>query len=195
MRRACAAARSGCAAAARRGACYALGDLHPKVGKGAWVAPNAAVIGDVRLGEGASVWFGATLRGDCDTITVGDRSNIQDNSVCHADHGVPLTIGSDVVVGHLAMLHGCDIGDGSLIGIGAVVLNRTKIGKNCLIGANAFIPEGKTIEDGSMVIGSPGKVVRKLTEEQIRQMHEGAAHYVRNAERFAADLKEVEPAE
>ena len=170
---------------------YALGDLRPDLPPEGdyWVAPNAVVLGDVVLHRNASVWFGAVLRGDTDRLTVGENSNVQDLSVLHADLGYPLTIGRNVTVGHKAMLHGCTIGDNSLIGIGAVVLNGARIGKNCLIGANALIPEGKEIPDGSLVVGQPGKVIRHLNEGQIGALEASAQHYVQNWKRFAAELK------
>ena len=151
-----------------------------------WVADSATVVGNVLLKQDASVWFNAVVRGDNDLITIGAGSNVQDGSVLHTDPGYPLTIGANVTIGHKVMLHGCDIGEGSLIGINAVVLNGAKIGKNCLIGANALITEGKEIPDNSMVMGSPGKVVRTLTDEQAAGIRAGAAHYVENARRFKA---------
>lgn len=154
-----------------------------------WVAPNACVIGKVRLEREASVWFGAVLRGDNELITVGERSNIQDNSVLHTDPGAPLTIGKNVTVGHQVMLHGCTIGDNSLIGIGSTILNHTKIGKNCLIGAHSLVPEGKEIPDNSMVLGSPGRVVRTLSQEQADGLKLSADVYVKNWQRFQADLR------
>lgn len=172
---------------------YALGDKKPQLPPQGeyWIAPTAVVLGDVVLEPGASIWFGAVLRGDTDRLTVGENSNIQDGSVLHADDGVPLTIGRDVTVGHKVMLHGCTIGDNTLIGIGAVVLNGAVIGKNCLIGAGALITEGKVIPDGSLVMGSPGKVVRELTEGQIQGITMSAGHYVQNWKRFAAQLVEI----
>ena len=172
---------------------YALGDNKPQLPPPGeyWIAPNAVVLGDVILESGASIWFNAVLRGDTDTLSVGENSNIQDGSILHADEGVPLLIGRDVTVGHKAMLHGCTVGDNSLIGIGAVVLNGAVIGKNCLIGANSLIPEGKVIPDGSLVMGQPGKVVRELTEAQIAGITMSAAHYVQNWKRFAANLREL----
>ncbi|MBV1877218.1 MAG: gamma carbonic anhydrase family protein [Pseudomonadales bacterium] len=157
-----------------------------------FVAESASVIGSVVLEKNASVWFNAVLRGDSDVIVVGENSNVQDGSVLHADPGSPLIIGKNVTIGHMVMLHGCEIGDGSLIGIGAVVLNGAKIGKNCLIGANSLVPEGKVIPDGSVVMGSPGKVVKQLSDEQKRGLEFGAAHYVKNAKRFKAELKPIE---
>lgn len=169
---------------------YSLGTLVPRIAGSVWVAPNAAVLGNVILKEESSVWFGVTIRGDNpEPITVGSRSNIQDGSVLHADEGVPLTIGDGVTVGHQAMLHGCTIGDNSLIGIGATVLNRAVIGKNCIVGAGALVTEGKQIPDGTLVVGTPGKVVRELSDEQIEGLRQSAAHYVENAKRFACNLK------
>lgn len=167
---------------------YALDDKRPQLGKDVWVADNASVIGDVQLGDNASVWFNAVLRGDCDTIIIGPNSNIQDGSVLHTDYGVQLNIGENVTVGHLVMLHGCTIGDGALIGIKSVILNRAVIGKNCIIGANTLIAEGKVIPDGSLVIGSPGKVVRQLTDGEIQMLKGSAGHYVKNAQHFREHL-------
>jgi carbonic anhydrase/acetyltransferase-like protein (isoleucine patch superfamily) len=154
-----------------------------------WIAPNAVVLGHVRLLENASVWFGAVLRGDNDWITVGENSNVQDGSVLHTDPGSPLTIGRGVTVGHMVMLHGCEIGDGSLVGIGSVILNRVKIGKNCLIGANTLISEGKEIPDNSMVLGSPGKIIRQVSADQITVLKYSAEHYVENWKRHKRELK------
>ena len=170
---------------------YALGDSKPQLPPEGeyWVAPSASVIGDVILHANASVWFGATLRGDTDPITVGPDSKIQDGSVLHADFGSPLTIGRGVTVGHNAMLHGCEVGDYSLIGIGAVVLNGVKIGRNCIIGANALITEGKIIPDNSLVVGQPGKVVRERDPAHIAVLQMSAEHYVQNWKRFAAELR------
>lgn len=169
---------------------YSLQGVTPKLPADGefWIAPNAVVLGDVVLQSGASVWFGAVVRGDTDTLTIGENSNIQDLSVLHADAGVPLTIGRNVTVGHKVMLHGCTIGDNSLIGIGAVILNGAVIGKNCLIGANALIPEGKVIPDGSLVMGQPGKVVRELNEGQIAALEASATHYVQNWKRYVTGL-------
>jgi carbonic anhydrase/acetyltransferase-like protein (isoleucine patch superfamily) len=155
------------------------------------VADNAQVMGNVRLAEDSSVWFGVVIRGDTETISVGRGSNIQDNSVLHADLGLPLTIGENVTVGHQVMLHGCTIGDGSLIGIQAVVLNGAKIGKNCLVGAGSLVTEGKEFPDGSMILGSPAKAVRQLSPEQIEGLKMSAKHYVDNARRYKAGLKKV----
>lgn len=172
---------------------YNLGDkapiLPPK--DEYWIAPTAVVAGNVELKRRASVWFGAVLRGDNDPIVVGEESNIQDNSVCHTDSGSPLVIGRRVTVGHMVMLHGCTIGDGSLIGIGSIVLNGAKIGRRCIIGANSLITEGREIPDDSLVMGSPGKVVRTLEEAQAAAIELGALHYVENWKRFAAGLTAI----
>jgi carbonic anhydrase/acetyltransferase-like protein (isoleucine patch superfamily) len=157
----------------------------------AWVADSAQVMGNVELGEDASVWFGVVIRGDTECITIGRGSNIQDASVLHADVGKPLTVGNNVTVGHKVMLHGCTIGDGSLIGIGAVVLNGAKIGKGCIVGAGALVTEGKEFPDGSMIIGSPAKVVRELTAQQQAGLTLSALHYIENARRFRAGLKKI----
>ncbi len=172
---------------------YSLDQRVPvKDGDGQFVAHNATVIGSVKLMEKSSIWFNVVIRGDNELITIGPESNIQDGSVLHTDPGIPLTIGRGVTVGHKAMLHGCQVGDYSLIGINAVVLNGAKIGKYCLIGANTLIPEGMEIPDGSMVIGSPGKIRRELSESQKKMLEFSAAHYVKNAERYLAQLKKVE---
>ena len=172
-------------------AIYQLDDLKPIVHSTAWVADNARIMGNVTLAEDTSVWFGAVLRGDTSTITVGKGSNIQDNSVLHADIGMPLVIGEGVTVGHQVMLHGCTIGNNSLIGIGAIVLNNVKIGNNCLVGAGALVTEGKEFADGSMIIGSPAKAVRMLSPEQIEGLKMSARHYVNNANRYKAGLKKL----
>ena len=168
---------------------YQLDDLQVRVEGDYWVADNATVLGNVLLRQDASVWFNAVLRGDTELITVGEGSNVQDGSVLHTDLGYPINIGAHVTIGHKVMLHGCDIGDGSLIGINAVVLNGAKIGKNCIIGANALITEGKEIPDNSMVMGSPGKIVKTLTEEQGAAIRIGAKHYVEHARRFRNGLQ------
>lgn len=172
---------------------YKLGDLVPTFpGEDEyWIAPNAMVMGNVILKKNASVWFGAVLRGDNDPITIGENSNVQDNSVLHTDHGSPLTVGANVTIGHMVMLHGCTIGDNSLIGIGAIILNGTKIGKNCLIGAGTLIGENKEIPDNSMVLGSPGRVVRELSPEQAARMSFGSMGYVENWKRFKAGLSAI----
>ncbi|SFS55538.1 Carbonic anhydrase or acetyltransferase, isoleucine patch superfamily [Sulfitobacter marinus] len=170
---------------------YALVDTAPRVDADAWVAPDANVIGNVVLMAGASVWFGCTLRGDNELITVGTGSNVQENCVFHTDPGCPLTIGENCTIGHKVMLHGCTIGDNSLVGMGATVLNGAKIGKNCLIGAGALITENKVIPDGSLVMGAPGKVVRELDAAAIAGLTASAKHYQENARRFRRDLKPV----
>ena len=169
---------------------YNLGDRSPQFSadEDFWVAPTAVVIGDVVLESGSSVWFGAIIRGDNERITVGQGSNIQENSVLHTDMGFPLTIGVDCTIGHRAMLHGCTIGNNSLIGMGATVLNGAKIGDNCLIGAGALITEGKVIPDGSLVVGAPGKVVRELDEVAIKNLQLSAISYQENMRRFKAGL-------
>ena len=176
-------------------AVYNLGNVTPELPNDDeyWIAPTAAVMGRVILKKNASVWWGATLRGDNDPIIVGEGSNIQDGSICHTDAGSPLTIGAHVTIGHLVMLHGCEIGDGSLIGIGSIVLNGAKIGKNCLIGANCLITEGKEIPDNSLVMGAPGKVVRELSPEQAARVALGSAHYVENWKRYKRELTLVSP--
>jgi len=172
-------------------AVYQLDTLTPRVAATAWVADSAQVIGNVELAEGASVWFGAILRGDNETMRIGRNSNVQDGSMLHSDPGFPLTLGENVTIGHQVMLHGCSVGDGTLIGIKAVVLNGAKIGKNCLVGAGALVTEGKEFPDGSMILGSPAKVVRELTPEQIAGVARAAQHYVDNARRYAAGLKKL----
>ena len=172
-------------------AIYRLGDDLPRLAPGAWVAESAQVIGRVALGADASVWFGAVLRGDNEWITLGARSNAQDGSVLHTDMGSPLTLGDDVTVGHQAMLHGCTVGDGSLVGIQAVLLNGARIGKGCLVGAGALVTEGKEFPDGSLIVGSPARLLRPLTDEERARMARGAAHYVENARRYAATLARV----
>ncbi len=170
-------------------AIFTLGDRKPVLGRDAWIAPNATVIGDVILGDQASIWWNAVVRGDNDTISIGAGSNIQDGSVLHADEGVPLTLGDRVTVGHLVMLHGCTIGEESLIGIKSVILNRAVIGRHCIIGANSLIPEGKVIPERSLVMGSPGKVVRQLSDEEVAKLRLAAQGYVDNARRYRAELK------
>ena len=169
---------------------YALDDLTPDVADDAWIAPGAHVIGKVRLETATSVWFGCTLRGDNELITVGAGSNVQENCVLHTDMGFPLTIGAGCTVGHKAMLHGCTIGDNSLIGMGATVLNGARIGRDCLIGAGALVTEGKEIPDGSLVMGAPGRVVQELDEKAIAMLRASALNYQRNAARFRAGLRE-----
>lgn len=168
---------------------YALGDMTPEIHEDTWVAQNASVIGKVRLMAGASVWFGATLRGDNEWIEIGAGSNVQESSTLHTDMGYPLIIGRDCTIGHNVILHGCTIGDESLIGMGATVLNGAKIGKNCLIGAGALVTEGKEIPDGSVVMGAPGKVVKTLSEDQLNQLKFGALHYQENMRRYRDQLR------
>ena len=170
---------------------YALNGLRPDVDPTAWVAPDANVVGRVVLMAKSSVWFGVTIRGDNEEICIGAGSNVQENCVFHTDPGCPLTIGENCTIGHKAMLHGCTIGNNSLIGMGATVLNGAKIGKNCLIGAGALITEGKEIPDGSLVMGAPGKVVRELNEAAIKGLTGSALHYQANAARFRDGLEVV----
>jgi carbonic anhydrase/acetyltransferase-like protein (isoleucine patch superfamily) len=172
-------------------AIYQLGDLTPDIDPSAYIAETANVIGKVRLEAHASIWFEATLRGDNEWIVVGKNSNVQEGCVLHTDPGSPLTIGQDVTVGHLAMLHGCTIGDGSLVGIQAVILNGAKIGKNCLIGAGALVTEGKEFPDNSLIIGSPAKAVRTLGEEDIARMHANTDNYVKRGAYFKQNLKRI----
>jgi carbonic anhydrase/acetyltransferase-like protein (isoleucine patch superfamily) len=172
---------------------FRLGDACPQLGKECWVAPDAVLIGRVRLEEEASVWFGAVLRGDNELISVGRRSNVQDGSVLHTDPGYPLIIREGCTVGHRAVLHGCTIGGNSLVGTGAIILNGAKIGRNCIIGANALVTEGKVIPDNSLVVGSPGKVARELNSDAVRGLAEAADTYVRNWKRYARDLEPAPP--
>ncbi len=150
-----------------------------------WIAPNATVIGDVILKKNSSVWFNAVLRGDIESITIGEGSNIQDGSVLHTDPGYPLTIGSGVTVGHMVTLHGCSIAEDSLIGISSTVLNNAKIGKNCIVGAKTLITENKVIPDNSLVIGSPGKVIRQITDDEIKHIKENAKRYIENWKKYS----------
>lgn len=170
---------------------YALNDKVPEAKGDYFIAENATVIGQVILHHNVSVWFNAVIRADNDVISIGENSNIQDSAVLHIDAGCPLTIGADVTVGHKAMLHGCTIGDGSLIGMNAVILNRAKIGRYCLIGANSLIPEGKEIPDYSVVMGSPGKVVRTLTPEQAESLRKSAESYVQQFKRYKTGLRKL----
>lgn len=172
-------------------AVYELDGISPEIAASAWVADSAQVMGTVNIGDDASIWFGTVVRGDTSSITIGEGSNVQDASVLHADLGMPLAIGRHVTVGHQVMLHGCTIGDESLIGIGAIVLNGAKIGKNCLVGAGALVTEGKEFPDGSMIIGSPARVVKQLTPEQMQGLRQSAQHYIDNAHRFKAGLRKL----
>jgi len=168
---------------------YTLDDRIPTLEGDNFVAPNAAVIGSVAMKRGASVWWSVTIRGDNDLITLGENVNVQDGSVIHTDGGIPVVLERNVSVGHLVMLHGCTIGENSLIGIGAIVLNRAVIGRNCLVGAGALVPEGKSIPDGSLVLGVPGRVMRSLTPEEIATNTWIAEHYAERAGRYRAGLK------
>jgi carbonic anhydrase/acetyltransferase-like protein (isoleucine patch superfamily) len=163
-------------------------DISPDIG---WIAPTAVLVGNVNLGADVGVWFGVVMRGDIEPITIGARSNVQENCVLHTDKGFALTIGENCTIGHSAIIHGCSIGDNTLIGMGATVLNGAKIGKNCLIGANALITEGKEIPDNSLVVGAPGKVIRTLDEAAIAELSASAERYVKNAKRFAAGMTEA----
>ncbi len=167
---------------------YNLEDKKPKNSGENWVAPNAIVVGDVTLEKNTSIWFNATLRGDIESIHIGEGSNVQDGSVLHTDPGYPLKIGKDVTIGHLVMLHGCTIGNNSLIGIGAVILNNAKIGNNCIIGAKALITENKEIPDNSLVFGAPGRVMRKVTDEEVKLVTENAKHYQENWKKYSKSL-------
>ncbi|TMS59548.1 gamma carbonic anhydrase family protein [Imbroritus primus] len=171
---------------------YQLGDLTPTVDDSAYIAPGATVIGNVYLKARASVWPGAVLRGDNDPITIGEASNIQENAVLHTDAGAPLTLGDYVTVGHQAMLHGCTIGDGSLIGIQAVVLNHAVIGKECLVGAGAIVTEGKTFPDRSLILGAPARVVRQLTDDDVARMRMGAESYAERQATYKTTLKRID---
>ena len=169
---------------------YSLGDRKVEiVGEDYFIADNATVIGSVVIHNDVSIWFNAVIRGDNDVITIGEGTNIQDGTVIHTDGGIPLNIGNGVTVGHQVMLHGCTIGDNSLIGINAVVLNNAKIGKNCIIGANCLITQGKEIPDNSMVLGSPGKIVREISPEEVEDLKHSAEHYIHNFKRFKKELK------
>ncbi len=172
-------------------AIYELDGVAPQLGNDVWVADSAQVIGNVVLGDNASVWFGAVLRGDTETLTIGRNSNVQDLSVLHADIGCPLTIGENVTIGHQVMLHGCTIGDNALIGIQAVVLNNAKIGRNCIVGAGSVVTEGKEFPDNSLIIGAPAKAVRTLDDAAAARLRQSAEHYVDNARRFAKGLKKI----
>ena len=172
-------------------AIYELGEHKPDIADSAWVADSAQVIGRVTLAEDCSVWFNAVLRGDSDTLTIGRGTNIQDGAVLHADTGSPLRLGENVTVGHQVMLHGCTVGENSLIGIAAVVLNGAKIGKNSLVGAGALVTEGKEFPDGVLIVGSPAKVVRELSPAQIEGLKASARHYIDNSRRYSTGLKKI----
>lgn len=170
---------------------YSLDGVRPDIADNAYVAPSAQIIGNVKMADHSSVWFGAVIRGDNDLIEIGARTNIQDNSVLHTDPGIPLTIGDGVIVGHRVMLHGCKIGENTLIGIGATILNGAEIGKNCIIGAHSLITEGKVIPDGSMVVGSPGRIIKSLTEQHFQMLRINSEVYVANAKRFNQNLIKI----
>jgi len=167
---------------------YRLGNHTPHIDPQCWIAPNATVIGQVHLARNVSIWWNATLRGDKDLISIGENSNIQDGSVLHTDPGINLNLGRDITVGHMVMLHGCTIGDGSLIGIGSILLNRSVIGRNSLVGANTLIPEGKIFPERVLIVGSPGKVVRELTDEEVASLPGSAERYVQNWQRYQLEL-------
>lgn len=170
---------------------YALDGIAPSVDTSVWIAPSASVVGDVHIGKDASIWFGVVIRCDNEPIRIGEGTNIQDNSVLHSDMGSPLKIGDGVTIGHKAMLHGCTIGDNSLIGIGATILNGAVIGKNCIVGAHALVTEGKIIPDNSLVVGAPGRVLKTLGEAQEQMLKMSALHYIDNAKRFRTGLKKL----
>jgi carbonic anhydrase/acetyltransferase-like protein (isoleucine patch superfamily) len=170
---------------------YSMGDLRPQLGEAAWAAPSADLIGDVRLGVRASVWFGAVLRGDNTPLILGEETNFQDGSVGHSDADFPLTIGARVTIGHQAILHGCTVMDDCLIGMGARILNGAVIEPECIVGAGALVTEGKRFERGSLIVGAPARVVRKVTDEERKLLRESAAHYAEKAARYAAKLREL----
>ena len=170
---------------------YSLANLAPQLGAGAWAAPSADLIGDVRLAPRASVWFGAVIRADNTPIIIGDDSNIQDGSVCHSDEGFPLTIGARVTVGHQAILHGCTVADDCLIGMGARILNGAAIASECIVGAGALVNEGKSFPSGSLIVGAPARVVRQLSDQERQMLRASAAHYAQKARRYARDLAPV----
>jgi carbonic anhydrase/acetyltransferase-like protein (isoleucine patch superfamily) len=170
---------------------YRLGNMVPDIGDGAWVAPSADLVGDVRLGARASVWFGAVLRGDNTALILGEETNFQDGAIGHSDAGFPLTIGARATVGHQAILHGCTVADDCLIGMGARILNGAVIEAECIVGAGALVTEGKRFERGSLIVGAPARVVRQVTDEERRMLRESAAHYAEKAQRYAAALKRL----
>lgn len=170
---------------------YSLGEHTPEIDPQCWIAPNATVIGQVHLARNVSIWWNSTLRGDKDRISIGESSNIQDGSVLHTDPGIRLTVGRNVTVGHMVMLHGCTVGDGALIGIGSILLNRSVIGKNSLVGANSLIPEGKVFPERVLIVGSPGKVIRELTDEEVAGLPGSADRYVQNWQRYQRELNPI----
>ena len=167
---------------------YDLENKKPKNSGENWVAPNAVIIGDVTLDKNSSIWFNATLRGDIENIHIGEGSNVQDGSVLHTDPGYPLKIGKNVTIGHMVMLHGCEVGDNSLVGIGAVVLNNVKVGKNCIIGSKSLLTENKIIPDNSLVMGSPGKIIRNVTSEEVKKIHDNAVRYQQNWKKYSKSI-------
>ena len=170
---------------------YALDGLAPRLGRDVYVAPNATVVGDVHLGDEVSIWFGAVLRGDVERLTVGSRSNVQDNSVLHSDPGSPLVVGERVTVGHGCILHGCRIGDGALIGMGSTILNDARIGRTCLVGADALVTEGKEFPDGMLIVGSPARAIRPLTPEELARMAESPGRYVERGKVYQQGLRPI----
>ncbi len=170
---------------------YSLGNVKPKLSDDAsdWIAPNAFVIGDVHIGKNVGIWFHTVLRGDNERITIGDGTNLQEHAMLHTDMGFPLSVGKNCTIGHRALLHGCTIGNNTLVGMGAMVMNGTKVGDNCLIGANALVTEGKEIPDGSLVVGTPGKIIRELTEDEIQSLTQSAEHYVEAMRRMRDQMK------
>jgi carbonic anhydrase/acetyltransferase-like protein (isoleucine patch superfamily) len=172
---------------------YELDGIAPRFDErgSAWIAPDATLVGRIRIGRDVSIWFGAVLRGDIEEISIGAGSNIQEHSMLHTDSGFPLTVGDHCTIGHRAILHGCTVGDGALIGMGAIVLNGARIGRNCLVGAGALVTEGKEFPDNSLILGAPAKVVRVLDEDALRGLRASAENYVRNGQRFRTGMKEV----
>ncbi len=170
---------------------YALGDLVPQIDPQSWIAPNATVIGDVQLARNVSIWWNTTVRGDTDRISIGENTNVQDGCVLHTNKGIPLDIGRNVTIGHMVMLHGCTIGDDCLIGIGAVLLNRSVIGKNSLVAANTLILEGKVFPERSLIMGSPGKVIRQLSDEEVARLPGSSERYIKNWQRYQSELAKL----
>ena len=170
---------------------YQLGELSPKISESCFIAPNASLIGNVVLEDNASIWFNVVIRADLAEVKIGKNSNIQDGCILHVDEGFPIDVAENVTIGHKVMLHGCSIGEGSLVGINAVVLNGAKIGKNCLVGANALVTENMVIPDGSLVLGSPAKVIKQLDEKTQNMITEGAAHYVHSNHQYTKELKQI----
>ena len=170
---------------------YKLGDKEPKINGKVYIAESGDVIGDVELSDGVNIWFGAVLRGDVEKIIIGKNSNIQDNVTVHTDLGIPCVIGENVTVGHNVIIHSCSVGDNTIVGMGSTVLNRTKIGKNCMVGANSLVTHSIPTEDGVLILGSPAKIVRKLSEEEIKHLKDNADHYVENGKLFSMELKKI----